>query len=74
MEKLIYEIDGKKYILFEVELPIRLAKQHEKNIALYDGIIQTVKSIDSFWNGRSVNIKCLIPENKAIDFARHKSK
>jgi hypothetical protein len=73
MEKLIYEIDNKKYVLFETEFPLAIAKTQEKTISLYGGIIQSAKVINSFWNGASVNIKSLIPEERALDFARHTS-
>lgn len=67
MEKLIYPINGINYILFEIELPLKFAKNFETRIKVVNGIIQQTKYIDKFWN-RNVSIKCLIPERNMIQF------
>ncbi|MDI5950360.1 hypothetical protein QLS91_11665 [Flavobacterium sp. LB2P84] len=67
MEKLIYPINGINYILFEIELPLKLAKKFETRIKVVDGIIQHTKYIENFWN-RNVSIKCLIPERNIVRF------
>lgn len=67
MEKLIYPIDGINYILFEIELPLTLAKKFETRIKVVDGIIQQTKYIKNFWSS-NVTIKCLIPERNVVKF------
>ena len=65
MEKLIYPIDGINYILFEIELPLKLAKNFETRIMVLEGIIQNTKYVENFWN-RNVCIKYLIPEKNIV--------
>lgn len=67
MEKLIYSINGINYILFEIELPLKLAKKFETRIKVVDGIIQHTKYMQNFWK-RNISIKCLIPEKNIIKF------
>lgn len=68
MEKLIYPINGINYILFEIELPLKLAKKFETRIKVADGIIQQTKYIEKFWNTKNISIKCLIPETNFVKF------
>ena len=67
MEKLIYSINGINYILFEIELPIRLAQRFESRIKIVNGIIQYTTYIEKIWN-KKVKIKYLIPENNVLVF------
>ncbi len=66
MEKIIYAIDGINYILFDIELPLKLAKTFETRIIGVDGIIQHTKYIENFWRRKNINIKCLIPETNNL--------
>jgi hypothetical protein len=66
MEKLIYEINGNKYLLFEVQMPIKNASHFNRRIKSFNGILQSVKATESFWSGTMLNIKYLIPEETAF--------
>lgn len=65
MEKLIYEINGTKYLLFEVKLPIKNVSNFDRKIKSIKGILQSVKATENFWSGTMLDIKYLIPEEIA---------
>jgi hypothetical protein len=72
MEKtIIHEINGTKYLLFEIRLPIKNAPSFNRKIKSVNGILQSVKSNHSFWNGTMLNIKYLIPEEIAFKNAQY---
>lgn len=62
MEKLIYPINGINYILFELEMPLDLARNFENRIKIVEGIIQHTKYVENSWYRKYISIKCLIPE------------
>lgn len=68
MGKLIYPLNGINYILFEIELPLKLVKNFECRIKLLDGIIRHSKYIENIWSQKNISIKCLIPEANMIKF------
>ncbi len=65
METLTYEINGVKYFLFEIKMPIKNAASFNRKIKSVNGILQSVKTIESLWNGTMIKIKYLIPEESA---------
>ena len=67
-----YTIGDKKYILFEVEGSALVVKIFIENAKKFDGVAQSVVLKKNFWNGRTANVKYLIPEDKAIAFSRCK--
>lgn len=69
-EQLIYELNGKKYLL--VEVPIISGAKERVNDAIkkHGGIYQGVKKIhQSFWSASYVITKFLIPEENVIAFS-----
>lgn len=70
--KINYEVNGIKYMLFELVIPNK-----EQALILgdelldYKGIMQSYIIITSFWN-LSVKVKVLIPEIYAIEFSKSK--
>lgn len=67
MEKLIYSINGINYILFEIEIPLKLAQKFESRIKVVDGIIQHTKYLEKFWDTK-IKIIYLIPEYNILQF------
>lgn len=69
--QLVYEISGKKYVLFEMTLVNDYQTQRMKTkIRAYEGIIQSIKKTSDFWNGTKVECKVLIPEERALFFSQ----
>lgn len=62
METLTYEINGIKYFLFEIKMPIKNASSFNRKIKSMNGMLQSVKTINSLWSGTMIKIKYLIPE------------
>ncbi len=69
MDQIIHTINKKNYVLFEVEVPISRTTKWEDKINRYSGITQSITKKESFWNGTTINIKILIPEENAMDFS-----
>lgn len=68
--QLLYEVHGKKYLLFEMTLVSEYqASRMKTKIRTYKGIIQSIKKVSDFWNGTKVECKVLIPEEKALLFS-----
>lgn len=70
MDKLIYEIAGKKYLLFSIPVTSNEAAQKAQNhVKRYGGITQGVTELKRGWFGGSATLNVLIPEEKAIQFS-----
>ena len=69
MELLQYEVNGIKYLLFEVDVNSRSADELDCKIELYNGIIQSAVKTSGFWDETIVRVKVLIPEKFAIFFS-----
>ncbi|WP_035677898.1 hypothetical protein [Flavobacterium limnosediminis] len=65
------EIDGKKYILFELEITqIRMKRlKLDQKVKKYNGIILSVKESSSFFSEKIVNMRIAIPEENAKLFS-----
>jgi hypothetical protein len=74
MEQLIYEINGIKYLLFSAVCKSKSqANDIAKRIDKYQGIIQSFDVEESFWFGKRVKVKMLIPEKFAYLFSSSES-
>lgn len=70
MEQLIYEITGKKYLLFQVPFSdVGKANQFQETVKKFDGIVQGVCDLKRGWFSGSFTLKALIPEERAIEFS-----
>ena len=70
MNQIIYEVSNVKYLLFSAVLK----QQHQieaftKKVEKYKGIIQSYDVDNSLWNGTSVKVSVLIPEQNALSFS-----
>lgn len=66
VDTLSTEINGKKYILFEINIPAKNANSFNRKIKSYDGFFQSIITSDSFWFGTMLKIKYLIPEEQLV--------
>jgi hypothetical protein len=70
MEQIIYEIKGIKYVLFSLQLPDRNeGKEMVNTFRKMDAIIQSYEVVETFWAGKSIKAKVLIPEEFAHLFS-----
>jgi len=68
-EQVIYEINGLKYMIFELDLNSRSQQKITSKIEKYNGIVQSAKKTSGFWSETIVTVKVLIPEKHALDFS-----
>ena len=74
MEKLIYEVNGIKYLLFSAVCKTKSqVNDLTKKIERHNGIIQSYDVEEGFWNGDTFKVKMLIPENLAYLFSSSKA-
>lgn len=70
-EQLNYEVDGKRYLLFQIPFTDSdKANRFQKKVIDFGGIIQGVADLKRGWFSGSATIKVLIPETKAIEFSK----
>jgi len=70
MENLIHEVNGIKYLLFKADLKSKQqATDFTDRIKSHKGIVQSYDVKESFWNGTTVSISVLIPEQVAYLFS-----
>ncbi len=67
-QNIVYEIDNKKYLLFQFNTKIKQVPKMLKSIKDCKGIIQTSEFIYSFWREKYFSCKVLIPEKMAEVF------
>lgn len=71
MEKLIYEIGGKKYLLFDYPFTDNSRFQKfQKTIQKFNGIVQGAEVKQGWFSGKA-NVRVLIPEEKALEFSNY---
>lgn len=63
------ELNGKKYLLFEVPVIQKNSSATERMIKKHKGILQGAKVHSSFWGASYVICKVLIPEENAEAFS-----
>ncbi len=68
-EQINYEINGTKYVLFELDLNSRSHEKFGRKVEKYNGIVQSAKKTSGFWSETIVTAKVLIPEIHAINFS-----
>lgn len=74
MEQLIYEIAGKKYVLFQYSTQYAsTAKTILEVVKKMGGIIQGGGVKNGFWSS-DITMRFLIPEEKAIEFSNYDPK
>lgn len=72
MEKqLTVELNGVKYLLFEIPVLDSNSKKIDAKVEKYEGIFQGVGKVHrSFWGDGYVICNVLIPEKNAVAFSR----
>lgn len=72
MEQLIYEIAGKKYLLFQIPFTdAEKANAFQKIVHQFEGIVQGATDLKrGFLFSGSFTLRALIPESRAIEFSR----
>lgn len=70
MENIIYELNGKKYLLVELIITGSSYKESIKNVEKYNGIYQGIKETKQggLFSSGYVIIKVLIPEENIVAF------
>lgn len=71
MQQLLYEIAGKKYLLFEYPFSeTKKLETFQEAVKNYNGIVQGVGEIKrGFLVSGYVVVRVLIPEEKAVEFS-----
>jgi len=77
MENIVQEINGIKYVLFQIELGLngtglKMAGQFDAKIKYYKGIKIFIEHVGSFFGTSKIKAKFLIPEDKAVEFSQRK--
>lgn len=74
MEQLLYEIAGKKYLLFQIPIEsIEMQKRFFETVKSFSGIVQG-GDVHKGWFSGYVVFKILIPEDKAVEFSNYDHK
>lgn len=71
--KLIYTINGKNYLLFEVKVNSATAEGLLEGITKHGGILQSYDKNTGFWETKH-HLKFLIPEENIMSFSNYKSR
>lgn len=74
MEQLIYEIAGRKYLLFNY--PFSQTEKINKFLEVvkkFGGILQSADVTLGWFSGKA-NVRVLIPEEKAVEFSNYDHK
>lgn len=75
MKKIIFEIDNRKYLLFDAEINMASGKSFMEAIQENNGIIQSNKINQGGWITKpTMAVSVLIPEENAVKFSNHKIK
>lgn len=71
MENITYELNGKKYVLFEVKMTGMTKEYKINSIKRNKGIRQGIKEVihDGWWNNGYTIEKVLIPEENIEQFS-----
>lgn len=71
MDKLIYEIAGKKYLLFDYKTQYAsTAKTTLEVVKKFGGIVQG-GFVKSGWWSNDISMRFLIPEDRAVEFSNY---
>ena len=71
-QKLIYTINGKNYLLFEVKVNSHTAERLLEGVSKHGGILQSYDKNTGFWETKH-HLKFLIPEENIMSFSNYKS-
>lgn len=72
MEQLIYEIAGKKYLLFQIPIEsVEMQNRFQNTVKSFNGIVQG-GDVHKGWFSGYVVFKVLIPEERAVEFSNCK--
>lgn len=67
-EKIVHQLNGINYLLFEIELSKHYAKKYDAKIKKHKGIIQSLTQKRRFFRGLTAVVKFLIPEDQVMAF------
>lgn len=71
MEKIIYEIAGKKYLLFDYPFTDKERfNKFQRTIQKFNVIVQGADVKQGWFSGKA-NVRVLIPEDKAVEFSNY---